>query len=456
MSWQSNRRNVCAIGAFALLLSTTAGAQEPIRMSGDSLEFLNGDRLKGTLVSIGTGDFALNWRHAAVEQSIAFSIEGVAQVQLGKRSGQGRRDHSAAVHLTNGDRLDGEIFSLNADTLVLDTWYSGRITIPRPMVQTIRPNMAAAGVAYEGPTGIEGWTFRTHNDQPSWTFRKGSLYAAQQYPIGRTVPTLSDTVNFELELGWRGYPSFSFSFFTDNLQSTSGNCYMLHVSSTSGYLYRYTRNSGSHNMGTVKLPQFGNQMRGRAAFSVLVDKPKKQIVLLVDGQVVKQWTDTKTFAGGGNGIVLQPHNQANLKISHIRIAEWDGAIPEKETAGRRPKEDLVEFENGDKLSGTLKGVGDGTLSFATSYATMAIPVSKVVRIDMSSARSGRAGRSRDDVRVEFTDRGLVTLRLQAVENGALTGASENFGSLSVPLHALRAVEFNVCDERAEPDDELAF
>ena len=64
---------------------------------------------------------------------------------------------------------------LDDKTLVLDTWYAGRLSIPRAMLRGITPLSDANSAVYEGPTGMEGWTIGRMGAGRSWIFRDGAL-----------------------------------------------------------------------------------------------------------------------------------------------------------------------------------------------------------------------------------------------------------------------------------------
>ena len=75
------------------------------------------------------------------------------------------RPPTQAVTLTNNDELPGTLVSMDDKSLVLDTWYAGKITIPRDMVKGITPLKTGEGTLYEGPTGLDGWTLGQQRQQ---------------------------------------------------------------------------------------------------------------------------------------------------------------------------------------------------------------------------------------------------------------------------------------------------
>jgi len=370
----------------------------------DILEFLNNDKLHGSLMAVVPGEYGLKWKHSSANQAIDFGMASVAGVTLARRKTAQSDPSTAAIYLTNGDMLPGNLVSLDGEKLVLDTWYAGKINVNRLMVKGMSPNIGVSSVAYEGPTDLAEWTtYRHAGDQVLWKFKNGALYALQSYPIGREIEGMPDVADIQFDAGWRsGYPSFCFSFYTDNVQDNGGSGYMLQISGSSIYLQRLSRDSGSRNIGgNDNYEAFNNRKSMKAKFNLLVDKSKKTFTLLIDGNMVKQWTDTANFAGKGNGIMFRPNNQGDLRIARIRIAQWDGKLPEAAGAGssdKGTKEDLVRFVNNDKVSGRLKSISGGNVKFETSYATLDIPLARIAEIVTASEKSERARRNKDDVR----------------------------------------------------------
>ncbi len=431
-----------------------AGSRNMVPDETDAMSFMNGDRLHGRLLAVGPPDSELTWKHESVVNPIDFRLESVSEVKLAKRPSR-TRPHEAVVELTNDDLFTGNIVSLDDTTLALETWYAGTISIKRVMVRRFDPSLSTSPVAYEGPMALESWTFGSLGNRQAWKLRNGTLAGKDPIPIGRNIDAFPETADIGFEVAWQGSPYFYFSFYTDNLRQYSGNCYALRISSATAYLYRFERNTSSHNMGSVNIQQFVNDGNNRLRINMLVDRKSKSFTLMINGAVVKKWVETGPFAALGKGILFHPRNQGYLQISNIRIAEWDGRTPEK--AESTPKEgggELVYFSNGDKVSGRLLSVLDGKAKLETSYATLDIPLERMTRVEMSSNSQERARRNIGDVRAHFAERGMITLKLSGATEAELTGFSENFGEIALPLEAFRLVEFNIYEEKSDFGDDL--
>jgi hypothetical protein len=423
----------------------------------DTVELLNKDKLHGTLMGVTAGEYGLKWKHGSAEKPMDFSLASVGSVALSPRKATAGTPATAAIYLSNGDMLPGTVVSLDNEKLVVDTGYAGRLNINRLMIKAISPNIGVSSVVYEGPGALSDWTMpRGGRNQAQWTCKNGVLSALQSYQIGRFIEGMPDVVDIQFEAAWRNnYPSFYFMFYTENIQDQR-NGYMLQMNGGSIYLQRYTPENGSSNLGgSENYDGFSNGRMRQARFNLLVDKNKKTFTLLINGSLVKQWTETANFAGKGNGISFRPNNHGDLRISRIRISQWDGRLPEAGggSSDKGTKEDLVRFVNNDKVSGQLKSIANGVAKLETSYATMDVPLARVAEIVTATEKSERARKNKEDIRATFTEKGVLTLQLLRIEKDEIKGKSENFGDITLPLGVLRSLDFNIYQERKPADDD---
>jgi len=447
-----------AVSAAAAAEGTNAAAAPRFiaPKTDDRMDFINQDRLHGRLSAATAGTSRLTWKHAAAAEDILFDTTHLDKIMLASRRSSSSGGSDAAVHLTNGDMLPGRIVSMDAEVLEVDTGYSGRVRVNRRMVMNILPNLSMSNVLFEGPNDLAEWTvYQRGGSRPQWRYSDGALYSMQQYPMGRIIEGLPDMYEVRFDAAWRGpYPQFTFIFNTADVQQNS-DAYMLSVQGTTISMQRSTSNMGGNNIGSrVNYPAFeGQSGQQSASFVVLVDKAARRFTLLINGSVAGQWTDPAAFAGQGNGVAFRSSGSGNdLKISKIKVAQWDGRVPGAASADKATgKEDQVRFVNNDKFSGRVISIADGVLKFETSYATLDVPINRVTEIAMADEGAERARRNRDDVRARFIDRGLLTVKLNRIENEVLHGESENFGSIALPLGVMKTLEWNIYREKQTGD-----
>jgi hypothetical protein len=426
----------------------------PANPQAERIEFLNGDLLHGALGWIDpTG--GVRWNHPAVRQPIDFNLDSVANVRLEPPNpSTPRPKQNSSVQFTNGDEMLGQIVSLDADTLVLDTWYAGPLQIPRQMVRSLHPNRGHSSAIYEGPTTIDDWkrgNVGRRDSQGEWQYSNGALVSFGRGSIGRDFE-LPDLLSMDFELSWTGYLQLMMALYTDNLESFGGNTYSLQINGSSVFLQRMTQGRGSSSIGTSEVP--GLQQKNRVRVGLRISRPQKSISLLIDGTLAKRWTDPADFAGKGNGIVFFHQGQGAVRINDLRLTEWDGKLEDDSVTEVTPKEDLVRLLNNDKMSGQLESLRDGAVQFTTAFASMEVPLERVDQITLSSETASQATPTPGDIRATFAGKGSITFQLERWDDQRAVGQSPNFGSARFDPAAFSLIQFNLDQPRVRSDAAL--
>ncbi len=425
----------------------TGGKSAPVKDLSDALKFINNDLLHGSLVGIDDKN-GVRWKNPEAKEPIEFKTTSVAQIKLQTRV-QTRKPHPFSVRLTNDDELLGDIETLDSEKLEIETWYAGKLTIPRKMIRSITPLHSGALTIYEGPTGLEGW--KATESKGAWQYKDGALVATSSGPIGRDFK-LPDLSNIEFDVSWRPYLQLMVSLYTDTIENYGGNCYMLQLNSNYCYLQKMKPNGGSSNLGQVQLESL--QRKSKAHLAIRVNKEAKTISLLLDGEMVKQWTDRGEFAGKGGGVVFYSQGQGLMKVSNIRITPWDGKFEDKNATGEKSKEDMVRLENNDKVSGRLETIKDGNMQFSSSFAKLEIPLKRIEQIEFSTAGAESPKRAPTDVRAFFLGRGQVTFALEKWDDKGVSVKSATFGAATFAPQAFDKVLFNLDQQPAKEGDEF--
>ena len=428
------------------------GVQDAGNHSGpaeDTLSFLNKDQLHGLLLGIDQ-DSGLRWQSPEAHDPIAFKTGQISQVKLDSHKPADAGSSAQRIGLTNGDELPGNIVSLDDKSLVLDTWYGGRLSIPRAMLRRMTPLSDAGSSLYEGPTGLEGWVIGRMGGGRSWSFRDGALVGTTYGTIGRDMK-LTDMSDIEFDVVMRGNSQFSVGIYSDRADNF-GNCYMLQLSNGYTELQRYSRNGGSNDLGSTQLL---NVMRhDKSHIELRTNKEKKSIWLLVDGKMVKEWTDPADFNGAGGNIIFSCQPGTYVKISNIKVSKWNGKFDDSNNTTEKTSEDTVQLANEDKVSGHLISIQDGKAKFSSSYAELNIPIERIGQIDLSSDHSDQAKQASSDVRAYFPEGGSVTMQLAHWDAKGCTGSSPNFGKATFSPDAFSRIMFNLSaqQQNANSDD----
>lgn len=416
----------------------------------DLLRFSNNDTLHGSFLGFDKAS-GIRWQSLESKEPIVFQTANLAEIRLDShRLPASAQPPAHAVTLTNDDELPGNLVSLDDKVLLLDTWYAGKLSIPRAMVKGITPLKVSPNTLYQGPTGLEGWTIgQNGNENRKWTYRDGALIATSYGTIGRDVK-LPNLASVEFDLISRGNSQMNVCLYTDQLDNIS-NCYMFQINNNYIYLQRYSRN-GSNNLGEQPVQLRGEMMRReKVHFGMRVNKETKTLWLFVNGTMVKQWTDPGEFAGKGTGMIFSAQQDMYVKISNIKATTWDGRLEDSHAAGAKGREDIIKLENQDKVSGKLKSIENGKALFASSYADLTIPLDRVEEINMSSEGADQPKRNANDVRAFFQNRGCVTMLLESWDGKEAVASSLNFGKTAFSPDAFQRLQFNVA-QPSPPED----
>ncbi|MEM7394042.1 MAG: hypothetical protein AAF492_17010 [Verrucomicrobiota bacterium] len=442
----------CAAGLCQAQEATTeeAGTEEATpeeKAPEQMLQFMNGDRLHGNMASLSS-DGGLIWSREDVGREIKFGMEGLKSVFLGRKASSIKPVHSTNVRLTNGDRFNADLISMDEEKLVVDTWFGGMLSIRRMMVETIAPGKKSSMI-YEGPNEPKDWSISSTG---SWEVKDNALHSYGSGTIGMNLD-LPNATQFEFDVTWNGsYPYLRFMFYTDNIRTYSGNGYVIRPYSTYIRLYRYANGSSS---SLANASYSGFQGKNKARFKLLIDKSKSSIMLSINNQLVNHWVDPNGFAGLGNGIAFNTSTTtAKIRISNIKVSAWDGSVPSRLGEAERTREDVLELANSDRITGKLVDIKENTVALDTEYATLKIPVDRVKRINLSGEDAERARRNVEDVQITLHTGGALTLKLKETAERKLHGSSENFEDpIELALDAIKGLELNLYDEKREELEE---
>ncbi len=137
-------------------ISATA-ALEKLETAEDLIRFENGDVIHGKFAGFADEESRLIWKRADLENPIRFQLDNVSQIILNEARNLGLGEKSSYLTLVNGDRIPGEIISLTASELTINSPVVGDLKIPRKHVQSLTPNPFDGELHYAGPYNSEGW-----------------------------------------------------------------------------------------------------------------------------------------------------------------------------------------------------------------------------------------------------------------------------------------------------------
>ncbi len=445
----------------ALLLSATAAA---ISAAESSIRFSNADQMSGTVESLTTD--RLVWKSSILAQPASFHLKNVVDLTLTPKLQEAVGSHEAAITLTNGDLVRGQLASATDEIVELDTWFAGRMKFNRLMIQDIRISEHPDFI-YRGPTGLDGWTQSA--DKPAWTYQNSSFRSSLPGGIARDVG-LPDECSIAFDASWRGSFGLKLVFFSSDLttdQPASG--YELIIQSRSVVLRSGKTNKYLGNTtNAVSL-----QENEKARIEIRACLKSGKICLFIDGEIIDVWTDPDAARNEiGRGIHFITQNDSPVQISRIEVGIWDGEVDqlpeplllgglrhfgnqgiqemEDESESSLPKEKKneagrMELRNGDTIAGKVLSIADDIITIQTPFREVKLPVSVLRSIALKPVDPERCKRENGDIRAWFPDGSSLVFRLEAVDRDQLTGFSQNFGTSTFQIAAFNRIEFNIYD-----------
>ena len=419
-----------------------------------AIRFENGDVLHGQLQKISPGE-SVTWSRPDVDGPVQFHASNITDIVFAPRIKPPQPTNHCIVRLTNEDEFEGSLLYADAENVQVQTWFAGTITVPRKMVRLLLPIPPEQPPIFEGPVSDEGWTHgkvtaAATTDAGNWEFRSGAFYATRAASIARDVK-LPDVSNLEFDLAWSGLFDLAVALYTDYLHPIAlltkdnepnfSGFYSLQLNTFSANLLPVKRGEPLRYLGQAAILSF-NQ-KNRAKISIRVHKPRKSITLLVDGVVVKQWIESEDFAGGGTGIRFVHQGRGSLRLSNIRVTEWNGLFEDKTPLRQSSSDDLAVLRNGDKVGGLLKDARDGKFTFSASGSELVIPHNRIKQIEFATDKLSRAAKpATNGVRGFLNRNSWMTFQLNSFDSAGFNGVSENFGQLRFKPESFERVQFN--------------
>jgi len=105
------------------------------------------------------------------------------------------------------------------------------------------------------------------------------------------------------------------------------------------------------------------------------------------------------------------------------------------------------------VTGKLKTIENGQITFETEFASLNVPIERARSIRFSSEGAQVAKRNANDIRLFFNSDDSITVDVQKLADGKITGKSENFGNGEFLLNAFKKVAFNIYAEPSEEEKE---
>lgn len=431
--------------------------------SGEFLELLDGSTLHGQLGSIEAGK-GLSWIYPDAKQPIGLTPENLAAIRfpVGANTAVPDSESTCQFRFVNGDEFFGNLLSLNETELELQTWFGGKFKTSRDMVRSIRFQPKGANPIYEGPTGSEGWQIGRNPNTVGWEYRGGAFIGNSPGTLGRDLK-LPDASRIEFDMSWSAPFNLLFCIYTGVTDGFNYNAssYMYYITPGNISLQRISAGSGSTTLGrSDPIPAMLSKKKVHLEFRA--NKEENFLEVLVDGKSANQWTDPAGWVGKGTGILLYAQTDgAAVKISNIKVYEWDGKPGPEVATNAVSGEDQLYLVNRDKVVGKVTGLRDGKLKITAREASLEIPLPRVTQIFFANMATNPVAPSPWEIQALVSGGGTISFALEKWSPEKVSGQNKTFGKISLNSRSIRQIRFNpgklqLAAEDADPVQDLIW
>ena len=409
----------------------------------------NADRISGRISHLDLDENLLVIQHESVREPIAIDRNALEAFEAERMPSLNLPAANWIVHLSNGDALRGNVRAIDEDTLQLDTWYGGMLSLDRTLVAGFQQQQMA-NTLYAGPYTDEGW-----QTQGNPQFLGDSIAMGNTSPaaFGRELPRYTPKFRIDIDAHWMWQANFSLRVLAEQAldQSHSSSAYLISFSGNRITLMRIQGGRGSRSFGNANLTVSpDNNQRFTLFMSLFVDAETGRFLLYQDNRPVGEWTDSQPLDIQGRHFSIMSQHSQQLTFNAIRVTEWDGRLP-TDPVVRTGKEQQHTFrmQNGDILSGRLTTIQDDLAMVETTFGALQIPIERIDETRFDD-QSGAATKHPSDVRIHLIDDSSVTLEVTSFSDNRIVGRSDNLGRITLPLAGVRIIEWHIPEK--DPED----
>jgi hypothetical protein len=357
------------------------------------------------------------------------------------------------VQLVNGDHFRGNLAGATAQHFLFDTWHAGRMQLLRSTVRKIAPLPKGLKTIFQGPKSDDGWTHgkisnETIGESGNWRYHNGGFHAKAASSIARDLG-LPDSSHTSFELEWSGAMHLAFALYTDTLQPISlstkenepdfGGFYSIQVNSYSVNLLPVKKHTPLTYLGQATVPSFRNKTKARLEF--FANKHQRLIAVAIDGKLIRKWFDPKGFTGEGSGIRIVHQGRGAVRISNLRVEEWDGRFKGPPTHPIGAKDDLVKLINSDRMQGRVEGIEGDKLNVTTVEGGFPVPLGRVKQIEPATSKTAATVPIDRRVHAHFSDGSRLTFVLNRWAADGVEAQSPSFGRATFKPGSIMRLEF---------------
>ncbi len=444
---------------FALTLGASAKNIESI------LTFADKTRITGQVLSIDSEQNLLTLQSPSLQEKTPLNTAALLDMSLNGKPQTVEADHYALATIKghhqdpHRDTLRGRLIALDEDTITLDTWYAGRLTLKRSLVHTL-DIFSQSPTFYTGPNGPEGWVASSGSVKDNWTFKNRTMTSLTRRGIARKVQ-VPDRAKITVTARWKNTPYFRILFLSSEGKADYPETgYSLNIQQSRLTLFRNSpkqRNADIFNEGIDNMREIE-----QTTVTIYLDRSEEGTsAVYLDDKRIATWTDVDDTKLKGEWLHFVPNRNSPLKLSDISVSQWDGALPvseddeplpdkkEDDDEGPKLKGQEMRLANGDIVIGEIQKIDQDLVHLTTSFGDVKVPLRRIKNIMLAPVED-EDRMEINDVRAWFHEGGYVTIKLKSFDGETLSGYSQVYGDAEFKVSAFARIQFNIWDRSLDP------
>jgi len=217
--------------------------------------------------------------------------------------------HTSAITLISGDKIAGNILSLDQNTLILENSAVGKMNVPRNTISSMAFNLSNSLPIYNGPKNRDEWS-----ESDEWSYEDGALVSNGSSSIYSDVK-LPDDFIIRFKCSWESSPQMKVHFCDPGVPlGTHSDRYTFSINRSGIDLKREnSKGQGARYNTIAEIPKRMDRLKEKSVdIEFRVDRTKGVIFIFINGRSEGMHTDP--FGKGpptGTGLTIQSASNAS-------------------------------------------------------------------------------------------------------------------------------------------------
>ena len=319
---------------------------------GGLLQLFDGTSVHGKLEAIST-DQGVAWNFPAARNPLVLRPDNISGIRFDNVQLTNRDEKpTCRFRFHNGDEILGDLIDIQGDTATIRSWIGGELKSPKQSFSSLQFASRGFRVLYEGPNNATEWKSGPRGN--GWAYRDGALLANGADILGRDFG-LTNSSSLEFDLAWSGTFSLTVTVYAQTIErfDYSSSAYVFYFNPGGVSIQRIQAGAGAMMLGRAEIPAM--LTRNRVRLEIRSNKEEGSLSLFANGRLVQRWKDSRGFVSSGGGIVFYSQVEApSLKLSNIKVSEWDGRFEPEISTNAPVNEDVGFLANNDKVTGKVE------------------------------------------------------------------------------------------------------